>query len=265
MKLVKPTVYLIHRPEIDWTVLSRYLSEEVGLKDLEWINHRMLNEIPEGESIIEFYARLCYRSFEPGLNKNVTKVRTDRSAYFENILSSRHGSVLAHAHYGFVFHNVSRVFTHEIVRHSAGTDISQESLRYVRLDDIKIWFPQWLENDAELKHRCQKLVEKMEAHQLWMADHFKLDDPRIPFAEKKAKTSFMRRLAPEGLATAVGMTFNVRALRHVLETRYTEHAEEEMLVVMPQLFDLMKKELPLLFNDYTVEGGWNLNTPHRKV
>jgi thymidylate synthase (FAD) len=208
---------------------------------------------------------LCYKSFEVGLNKNVTKVREDSSDYFENILQSRHGSVLAHAHYSFVFSNVSRVFTHEIVRHAAGTDISQESLRFVRLDDIEFWLPDWVyEEGGELLDRSKMIVQVLESHQRWLAEYFHLDQPGVPFAEKKHKTSFMRRFAPEGLATEIGMTFNVRALRQILEMRYSEHAEEEMRVVMPQLFDIMKQECPLLFNDYTITPQ-GLQTEHRKV
>ena len=45
--------------------------------------------------------------------------------------------------FSFVLHNVSRVVTHELVRHRPGTAVSQESLRFVRLTDIPFWFPDW--------------------------------------------------------------------------------------------------------------------------
>lgn len=292
MKIVEPSVTLIARPEIVGFAIEDYLTEIGASK--KWMDDRI--GVENGEILIEFMARLCYRSFEPQLNKNVTKIHEDRQDYFENILKSRHGSVLAHAHFSFVFHNVSRVFTHEIVRHSAGTDISQESLRFVRLDDISFWWPLWAKDDPELYDRGVDLIEKMEQFQLWMAQHFNLDTctscnevekhwlhtgdaDRVlsnlelaqrhlfkpsPFHEKKSKTSFMRRFAPEGLATSIGMTFNVRALRHVIEMRYSESAEEEMSVVMPQLFEIMRTELPLLFNDYTIVAN-SATTPYRKV
>ena len=92
---------------------------------------------------MEFAGRLCYRSWEPGLNKNVRQVRTNVEDYLDNLLKSMHGSVLEHSFYVFIFHQVSRVFTHELVRHRVGTSISQESLRFVRLDDLPFWFPDW--------------------------------------------------------------------------------------------------------------------------
>ena len=55
---------------------------------------------------MEFGGRACYRSWEPGLNANVSKVRTDQHEYFANILRSAHGSVLEHANYSFALRNV---------------------------------------------------------------------------------------------------------------------------------------------------------------
>ena len=56
---------------------------------------------------------MCYRSWEPGLNPNVRKVREDQEAYLQNILKQQHGSVLQHASFTFVLHNVSRVFCYD--------------------------------------------------------------------------------------------------------------------------------------------------------
>jgi hypothetical protein len=54
---------------------------------------------PDGQDESHSSRRLlCYRSWEPGLNPNVTKIRRDRKAYFDNILKSGHGSILEHAH-----------------------------------------------------------------------------------------------------------------------------------------------------------------------
>jgi thymidylate synthase (FAD) len=71
-------------------------------------------------------------------------VRTDQHEYLGNLLASLHGSVLEHASDTFAFHNVSRVFTHELVRHRAGSAFSQESLRYVRLAEIGFRVPEAL-------------------------------------------------------------------------------------------------------------------------
>lgn len=255
MHFVQPEVRLIGRPSVDYDEVAEYLKEVGGESWLERLDRGELND---AQNLAEFAGRYCYRSWEPGLNPNVTRIRTDQDKYLGNILSSAHGSVLEHLSFNFVFHNVSRVLTHEQVRHRAGTAISQESLRFVRLDDLPVWFPGWAQQDGELMTRAVRLLIEMEKFQLWMADHFGLDDEGVPFKEKKHKTSFMRRFAPEGLATGLVWTANVRTLRHVIESRTAEGAEEEIRLVFGKVGELMKKEAPALFGDYTVteDGAW---------
>ncbi len=160
-------------------------------------------------------------------------------------------SVIEHANYSFIFHNVSRVFTHEMVRHRAGVAISQESMRFVRLTDIPFWFPEWAQADEELMTRSIELLHDLEDHQLWMADHFGLDDPNVVFSEKKHKTSFMRRFAPEGVATGLLGTINVRALRHIIYMRTALGAEEEIRLVFDEVARLALEAVPNLMQDYS--------------
>lgn len=270
MKEARPRVRLISRPLFDERAAREYLRDEVG--DETWID-RVENALyagppselmGESEALVEFGGRLCYRSWAPGLNPNVTQVREDSGDYLENVIAQRHGSVLEHAYFVFLFSGVSRVFTHELVRHRVGTSISQESMRYVRLEDLPFWFPDWAREDAELMERSMRVLAALEDHQKWMAKHFALDEPGRPFAEKKLKTSFMRRFAPDGVATAVLWGANVRTLRHVLETRTDKHAEEEMRIVFDQVGEIIVEEAPMLFGDFAPSrDGWK--PQHSKV
>jgi thymidylate synthase (FAD) len=255
MKRVQPEVFLVARPEIDYGQFAAYLREVGGEKWLEKLDRGDLDN--DALNLAEFAGRLCYRSWEPGLNPNVTRVRTDQDKYLENILSSAHGSVLEHVSFSFVLHNVSRVMTHEVVRHRPGTAVSQESLRFVRLADIPFWFPEWAEADAELMKRATAMLEQMEEFQRWLAGHFGLDEEGVPFHEKKHKTSFMRRFAPDGVATGLLWTANIRTLRHTIEARTDPGAEEEIRLVFGKIAELMRAEAPALFGDYTVsDGAW---------
>jgi thymidylate synthase ThyX len=147
--------------------------------------------------------------------------------------------------------------THELVRHRPGTAVSQESLRFVRLADIPFWFPEWALADAELMTRSTALLEQLEEFQRWMAGHFGLDEAGVPFHEKKHKTSFMRRFAPDGVATGMLWTANIRTLRHTIEARTDPGAEEEIRLVFGKIGELVRTEAPALFGDYTVtDGAW---------
>jgi thymidylate synthase (FAD) len=275
MRSVEPEVFLVAQPAIDYDQLAAYLREVGGEQWLERLDRGDLpadgrqadggeraggeqaagGRASDAQNLAEFAGKMCYRAWEPGLNPNVRRVRNDHEAYLQNILKQAHGSVLEHASFTFVLHNVSRVFSHELVRHRPGTAVSQESLRFVRLDEIPFWFPDWAREDPELMKRATALLGQMEEFQLWMAEHFGLDDEGVPFHEKKEKTSFMRRFAPDGVATGIVWTANIRTLRHTIEARTDPGAEEEIRLVFGKIAEIMRAEAPALFADYEVQDG----------
>jgi thymidylate synthase (FAD) len=257
MKLVEPHVRLIVKPQINDIELSHYLYS-IDAEDWPAGIIDMSEGYNDAEILTEFAGRLCYWSYKPGLNPNVGRVREDLETYLGNILSSRHGSVLEHSYFVFILENVSRVLTHELVRHRVGTSFSQESLRYVRLEDIPMWIPEWAYSDEELMTMCLSFVAYAEKMQMWMAQNFDLDNQKVSFDKKKKFTSFMRRFAPEGLATSIVFGANVRTLRHVIELRTSRHAEEEIRLVFGEIAYIMKVECPILFGDFEVndQGEW---------
>jgi len=207
----------------------------------------------QGEVLTEMAGRLCYRSWEAGLNPNVTKIREGNGKYLGNVLEQRHGSVLEHTNVTFLFHGVSRVFTHELVRHRVGTAISQESLRYVRLDENS---PMVLPPDI-----VQAIMEDLSGETVndyvsglgqilqHITDRFGINEPGVKFSVKKAVTSAMRRFIGMGVATDIVWTANIRTLRHVLEMRSdAPNVEWEMMEVFGrQVGPLMIQMYPALF------------------
>ena len=258
-----PSVFLIARPSLDLEGLRGYLESAGGT---HWFERRAGGDgepANAAEHLVEFCGRVCYRSWEPGLNPNVTRVRHDQREYFENILASGHGSVLEHANYTFAFRDVSRVFTHELVRHRAGSAFSQESLRYVRLTELGVRVPPALE---PIREEVVSLVERLEEFQLEAAEKLGLDsEAGLPFHVKKEMTSALRRLAPIGLSTDIVWTANVRTIRHVIEMRTDPGAEEELRLVFDLVAALMQAEAPNLFFDFerSDDGSWRPR--YRKV
>ncbi len=262
MHQTSPTVFLIARPSIDVEAMGGYLHDVGGESWLEGRLREAAGEHNSGELLVEFAGRACYRSWEPGLNPNVTRVRTDQREYFANILRSAHGSVLEHANYSFMFHNVSRVFTHETIRHRAGSAFSQESLRYVRLTDIGFRIPPALE---PVREQVLSIVEQLEEFQVSAAQELGIDADGVPFHVKKEVTSALRRLAPIGLSTEILWTANVRTLRHVIEMRTAEGAEEELRLVFDKVARIMQAEAPGLFQDFARQDDGSWVPEHRKV
>lgn len=246
MRFVEPKVFIVGETKIDGTGLRAYL-EHIGVPD--WKS----NAPSDGEKLIEVMGRLCYKSFEPGLNPNVTKIREDNRDYIQNIIRVRHGSVIEHVTVNFIFADVSRIFTHEFVRHRVGTAISQESLRFVRLDDLGFWAPTVIRENEQFMEICCRTFAELEKLQLELAKTLDLDNPNKKFKEKKIITSAMRRIAPLGLATAIGWSANIRTIRATLEVRTDPGAEEEIRVVFGQVGYLMLEKYPNLFADYEIE------------
>jgi thymidylate synthase (FAD) len=179
------------------------------------------------------------------LNPNLTRIRQDSRDYLTNVLAKGDGSILEHAVVTFAFLNVSRVCTHEIVRHRAGTAISQESLRFVRPQDISLWLPPDLQSVAkefgesvdEITRRYRELESKF-------------DWDKMTFDEKKRVTSALRRILPDGMATNVIWSANHRTLRWVIEMRTDPSAEVEIRKVFDQVAEICIHDYPILYADF---------------
>lgn len=213
---------------------------------MEWLKKARQLQPNEAEFLIELAGRTCYKSFGVGLNPNVTKIRENPKDYITNVLQKGDGSILEHATVTFAFLNVSRVCTHEIVRHRAGTAMSQESLRYVRPPKIDLWIPpdlksvskQFLETVEEIRERYRKL----EAQFNW---------DKMSFEQKKRVTSALRRILPDGIATNIIWTANHRTIRWVIEMRTDPSAEVEIRKVFGQVAEICMRDYPLLYSDFS--------------
>lgn len=257
----EPKVFLVGETRIIEEGLQAYL-DHIGVPD--WTS----NAPSDAEKLIEVMGKLCYRSFEPGLNKNIKKVRTDNKQYIGHIKEVGHGSVIEHPMMNFIISDVSRVFTHELVRHRVGVAISQESLRFVRLDDLGGWAPTAIRENEKAMEVFVQTFEQLEKLQLELAKLFDLDDPKMPFEKKKIITSAMRRIAPLGLATTIGWSANPRTLRFLLALRTDPAAEEEIRLVFGKIAEIVIKRYPNIFGDFKAEiknGLPHYTTAHHKI
>lgn len=261
MHLVKPRVFLVGETRVVEEGLQAYL-EHIGAQD--WTT----DAPTDLERLAEVYGRICYRSFKPGLNPNVTQVRRGNGPYLGNILASRHGSVIEHPRINFIFSDVSRVFTHELLRHRVGLSfsdvdafdlmaadqaLSQESLRYVRLDELGCYLPTVISEDELAMRIFVETFEQLEQLQRVLAEHFGLDKDGADFHLKKTVTSALRRIAPMGLSTTIGWSGNPRTIRWAIETRTDPGAEEEIRQVFGEVAVQVIQRYPNLFGDFTAE------------
>jgi thymidylate synthase ThyX len=136
--------------------------------------------------------------------------------------------------------------THEIVRHRAGTAMSQESLRYVRPKEIALWLPPDLES---ISMEFQEVVQEIVKHYYALESRFDWD--RMTFEQKKRVTSALRRILPDGIATNIVWTANHRTIRWVIEMRTDPSAEVEIRKVFGKVAEICVRDYPLLYSDFT--------------
>ena len=279
-KFVLPKTFMLGYSEVNMAGLKEYLEYTKQTDFLTSLTEAMEAGVSAAECLISFYAKLCYKSLVIGKNSNLKRVR-DIPDNIASIITTAHMSVFEHVSMNFVVTDCSRVYTHEQVRHRQGTNDSQTSGRYCRLDSIDLVFDPILEPARDLWEEHLGLTEELvyltecrlglrkpnpeypdakpekclprgnlngygSPAEAWVPDD------QFDFTKRKQITSAIRRIAPNGQANEMGMTLNVRALRHTILLRTQRFAEWEIRVIFAQIFELVQAKFPLLFKDARV-------------
>lgn len=189
--------------------------------------------------LIELAGRTSYQSRD--------KITHESSSKFVEMLRKRgHESVLEHSCLTVEFNNVSRAFTHELVRHRLAS-FTQESTRYVDESDFKVVIP-------PAQDKNEKLVE------LDLPDGMKI---KVSFQEwmdlnekmyrglRKAgwKAEDARQVLPTGIKSQIVVTANFREWRHIFKLRTKPDAHWEIRQVMKNLLEDTRKKIPIIFDD----------------
>ena len=251
-QLVNPRAFPIAETKVDYAAMDHAL---LSLGVDGWAS----DGGTDADVLTVFAGKSCYMSFDKNLNLNLSKVGgRPNSAYIQDgIIGNKHGSVLEHSTVTFFLTNVSRVVTHELVRHRAGTAFSQTSGRYVRSDEIDMYLPDELAVYPEAVAVFQRANEQMEDN---LAELVKVTgiETMTNFGLKKRLTSAFRRILGNGQANHIVMTGNHRAWRHIIEMRTSVHAEEEIRVIMSDVAQQLKDKFPTIYGDMSLNnvGEW---------
>ena len=244
-KFVTPKAFLIAETIVHEPVMMESL-RHLGVDD--WVT-----DAPDPSSLLtEFAGKSCYMSFDKALNQNLTTVggRNNHDYIQQGIVAQNHGSVLEHSTVTFFMTNVSRVVTHELVRHRAGTAFSQTSGRYVRSSEVDLYVPNDILDCPEAVMIFRKAIREMEDNVRALSDATNINT--MGFAFKKKLTSAFRRITGNGVSNHLVMTANHRAWRHVIEMRTSPHAEEEIRVIMADVSRQLRARFPNIYGDATV-------------
>ncbi len=263
MKFVSPKVFILAETQINPEGKQQFL-DYLGVPT--WATDAQSG----AEELIEIAGKTCYMSFSTDLNKNLTRTgaRNNHEYIQKGLISTKHGSVLEHGTVTFAILNVSRIVTHELIRHRQGAAYSQLSGRYVRLDEVVMAdLPSCLANDQFASDVVKQAVEATESYMQTLAKYFDLDNSK-DFTFKKEVTSALRRIIGNGQANHIIATYNHRAIRHILEIRSSRHAEEEIRVMAQLMYEAVAERYPAIYADANVElvnGISEITFEHSKV
>ncbi len=215
-----------------------------------------------GEALAEMAGRVCYMSYGKGRRTN--------AEFLSHIVEVGHGSVLEHAVWSFLITGVSRSFTHELIRHRHFS-YSQLSQRYVNESDSDFVEPDAIAEDPKLHEAWSEAVDAARRAYDVLVEGLQAKYTAIADAtlRRKLARQAARSVLPNATETKIFVTGNVRALRHFIELRGSEHADVEIRKVAVAVLRIMQQEAPAMFSDYTLvtlpDGSVATHTEHPKV
>lgn len=218
----------------------------------------LLEHTPNPERVIAMSAKLCYSPV--GVEALNAKMSDDEVKQFvKKLMSMGHESPLEHVSFTFAVEGVSRVLTHQLVRHRIAS-YTQQSQRYVKLDAFDYIVPPEIaaipealalfqESMAKDQKTYDALVEILvPKYQTMYMSHGKTEKRALQMAEKKAIED-ARFVFPNACETKIVFTMNARSLRHFLEHRTCMRAQWEIRAMAEEMLRVLKPVAPSIFEN----------------
>lgn len=199
---------------------------------------KLLSITPNAEELIENAGRTCYQS--------EAKEGYITGTLIKALIKSGHESVLEHGYATFRISEVSRAFSHQLVRHRL-CSYSQQSQRYVNekqfdyvvppsIRELEINLP---ETDKGLNigvkdfDNDMKIIQDM--YDKWKARGLKNEDARF--------------VLPNACYTEIVMSANFREFRRIFSLRCDKHAQWEIRDVAKEMLKQLCEKCPNVFED----------------
>ena len=244
---------------------------------------KIIAHTPEPDKVVAQAGKLCYSAV--GVDEITQKLTEEEIARYVNMLASiGHESPLEHVSFTFAIEGISRACTHQIVRHRIAS-YSQQSQRYVKLEQFEYIIPPAIEKNPEAKRIFIETMERdQEAYDELVdllledilidkhaADYgscireiLKENPDAVPdrskvldlYAEKffedyrkaeKQAIEDARYVFPNACETKIVVTMNARSLLHFFNVRCCNRAQWEIREMATEMLKECKKIAPALF------------------
>jgi len=194
---------------------------------------RIISYTPQPEVVVASAARLCYSPC------SATKImddfeQKDVNKFLEKLLKMGHLSPFEHASFTFAVDGISRVASHQLVRHRVGASFSQKSQRYVNENQFEYVIPHSIAKDEKMKAEFDDLMV------LLQNKYENLISMGIPAEDA-------RYLLPNATTTNFVLTMNARSLMHFFELRCCNRAQKEIRELSDLMLERVREVAPALF------------------
>lgn len=194
---------------------------------------RLLSHTEDPERLVALAARVCYSpdGFER-LGGGLSRRRVARLV--RQMVDTGHHSTLEHASFTFGIAGLSRVASHQLVRHRIAS-YSQASQRYISLEDcFEYEMPQAVADTPEARAIFEATMGAAhEAYRRLVALGLEPEDARF--------------VLPGAARSQIMMTMNARSLLNFFSLRTCLRAQKEIRTTAMKMLDLVRKVAPNLF------------------
>ena len=187
----------------------------------------LLQYTPNCETHIAKCGSTCYDSTPKELDNARIMIKA--------IIKSGHESVIEHASASFEISGISRVVTHELVRHRLFS-FSQRSQRYVSEKTPEYVIPEEIECNEHAKNLYVNLMNN-----IWQS--------YSTLQSLGYKNEIARYVLPNACTTKICVTGNFREWRSFLKLRLSKRAQHEIRTLANIILDKLIEIAPSCFED----------------
>jgi len=192
---------------------------------------QLINHTPQPERTVAAAARLCYSPV--GAETILERFsREEEIKLLEKLISLGHLSPLEHASFTFAVEGVSRVLSHQLVRHRMAS-YSQKSQRYVDEKQFSYIVPPSIQRDQEALAQFTQTMEELARIYEGLLKTVPKEDARY--------------LLPAACETKLVFTFNGRSLLNFFAHRLCRRAQWEIREMARLMLAQVQVVAPVIF------------------
>lgn len=193
----------------------------------------ILEYTPQPERLVAMAAKLCYtESTVTELHQRLEQ--SDVKGFINKLLKMGHLSPFEHISFTFGIEDISRVTSHQLVRHRIAS-YSQQSQRYVKFKEIEYIIPATILENRDLKQKfIEKIQESAQLYEEMVKNGIAAEDARY--------------ILPNAATTKIIVTMNGRALLHFFSLRCCQRAQWEIRALADEMLVKVKDLAPTIFS-----------------